>query len=267
MRQAKEFFARRAHTIPAAMAAGLLVGALGDWPYGYYQVLRLVVCAAAIFVAYKSWTYRQPWGTWVFICIAVLFEPFGIWRIDREMWEVLDLVVAGLFLVGIGALHQPSAESRKALPAVPILLVCLGAALVVGFTWVVWPRKPQGVPPPGPTTESPAGRHPPGTSPGVVPPGGLVSPPSLPKGPERVYTTEEFLRMGPTVPEERWRYVGNWKRLREGMTEEEVLGILGLPTGRSPYPALDSINLWYSYYRVTISYRDRRVLGWDGPSE
>jgi len=42
------------HLIPAIIAALILLGALAPWPYGYYQLLRFVVCGVAVYVANKS---------------------------------------------------------------------------------------------------------------------------------------------------------------------------------------------------------------------
>jgi hypothetical protein len=108
MATAKDFFARRPHIIPAAIATAFLLGALGNWPYDYYRLLRWVVCAAAVFVAYKSWTYRQAWGTWAFGCAAVLFNPLVPFHIKRDTWQVIDLLAAAIFVVGVVVLRRPT---------------------------------------------------------------------------------------------------------------------------------------------------------------
>jgi hypothetical protein len=49
------------HLIPAAM----LIAALGPWPYGYYTLLRLVVCIVAGWLAvldYRKAHTLTPWA-------------------------------------------------------------------------------------------------------------------------------------------------------------------------------------------------------------
>ena len=60
-----------------------------------------------------------------------------------------------------------------------------------------------------------------------------------------------------------WKNPENWSRLREGMTESQVISLLGQPTGRNTYPALNSVSLWYGFGKVELDYQTRRVTGWD----
>ena len=57
--------------------AVLLVLAQADWPYGYYMFLRLVVCAAAGFLAWQQWQVEDRLSGWVagLIGICLLFNP------------------------------------------------------------------------------------------------------------------------------------------------------------------------------------------------
>lgn len=48
-----------------SVAAGCLI-ALGDWPYGYYQLLRLVVTGYAVWVAFHLAAQSRPAWPWVF---------------------------------------------------------------------------------------------------------------------------------------------------------------------------------------------------------
>ena len=64
-----------------------------------------------------------------------------------------------------------------------------------------------------------------------------------------------------------WKDRAAWARLREGMTEAQVVAILGPPTGRRSYEALDKITLWYYYHTVTLTHKTRRLVEWSGPSK
>ena len=100
------FLERRPHVIPCVVAAVLLVGALGKWPYGYYTLLRLVVCAAALFVTVFSYQQKHLWATWCFAVVAVLFNPVMVVHLSRQIWGPIDVVAAALFVVSAGAIAK-----------------------------------------------------------------------------------------------------------------------------------------------------------------
>ena len=101
---------KRPHLIPCVVVAGLLILALVPWPYAYYQLLRWAVCAAAVFVAYKAYTWKQKWAVWVFAAIAVIFNPLAPIHLPREAWQVIDLPVAALFAVAAFKLTESSGK-------------------------------------------------------------------------------------------------------------------------------------------------------------
>lgn len=85
--------------IPALIAVVLLVIALANGlPYGYYTFLRWVVTAAAGYVAWVAHEREDlPW-MWAFGAIALLFNPIAPVYLDKEIWTILDIVVAVLFV-------------------------------------------------------------------------------------------------------------------------------------------------------------------------
>jgi len=52
---------KRPHLIHAAIAALMLFGALGYWPYGYYQLLRFVVCSISVYTAFVAYEWQKQW--------------------------------------------------------------------------------------------------------------------------------------------------------------------------------------------------------------
>lgn len=88
---------KRPHLIPAAIAALLLFGALGHWPYGYYQLLRFVVCGISIYIAFMAYKWQELYAMSLFGLIAVLFNPFIPIHLPREIWWPIDITSALLF--------------------------------------------------------------------------------------------------------------------------------------------------------------------------
>jgi len=86
--------------IVAILAAVALIAALGPWPYGYYQLLRVVIFAAGIYcgvVLRNSSVTTDQNLSWAMFGAALVFNPFLPVYLPREVWSVLDLVAAGVF--------------------------------------------------------------------------------------------------------------------------------------------------------------------------
>ena len=69
----------------------LLLACLLPMPYGYYQLVRVVATAAFAFLAYQE---RENNLLWVFIGLALLFQPFEKIALGRTVWNIVDVVVA-----------------------------------------------------------------------------------------------------------------------------------------------------------------------------
>jgi len=80
-------------------AAVMLVWALAGHGYGYYVLLRWVVCAVAAWTALESHTATRTGMTWLFSVAALLFNPFVPVRLDRQTWMGPDIVLAVAFVL------------------------------------------------------------------------------------------------------------------------------------------------------------------------
>jgi uncharacterized membrane protein YccC len=80
----------------AVLASVVLLLALGPWPYGYYQLLRVVVFAAGVFAAISFWQREQALAVGLLLC-AVIFNPFLPIHLNREIWSVLNIAAAAVF--------------------------------------------------------------------------------------------------------------------------------------------------------------------------
>ncbi|MGA2914719.1 MAG: DUF6804 family protein [Sedimentisphaerales bacterium] len=92
------------YLIPSIISAVMLLLALADWPYGYYILLRFVVCGSAAFVAYLGYFIKKQWVIWTFGIIALLFNPIIRIHLNRELWAFIDIAVAVIFIVNIFAI-------------------------------------------------------------------------------------------------------------------------------------------------------------------
>ena len=87
----------RLHTFPALIAAIMLLVAIAPLPYGYYQVLRWVVCGIAVYIGVSAYRWNKIWVTWTFGGIAVLFNPIIPFHLSRDIWLPIDAIGALLF--------------------------------------------------------------------------------------------------------------------------------------------------------------------------
>lgn len=104
---------KRPHLIPAIVASLMLLGALADWPYGYYQLLRFVVCIVAVYVAFIAYNWHKIWATCIFGFTAVLFNPLIPIHLSREIWQPIDVIWGILFILSAVIVSKPIMSSDK----------------------------------------------------------------------------------------------------------------------------------------------------------
>ena len=77
----------------------LLVAALAPLPYGYYTLMRIVVCAAAGFLAWAHFGREGGVGAWSVLLglVAVLFNPIIPIHLSRGIWAPIDIGAAVIF--------------------------------------------------------------------------------------------------------------------------------------------------------------------------
>lgn len=108
----EDLLEKRPHLIPAIIAAAMLLLALAPWPYGYYQLLRFVVCGVSVYIASMAYQWQRFWATYLFGFIALLFNPLIPIHLTREIWQPIDVICALLFVI-VAMLLQKPAEEKK----------------------------------------------------------------------------------------------------------------------------------------------------------
>ena len=97
--------------ITTLVASAILFGCLIDGlPYGYFQILRWVVCGVCGYRGYLAYTLDKKAWMWVFVFSAVLFNPIAPIHLDREVWAVVDIALAVVLLVSLGTVKQSKAD-------------------------------------------------------------------------------------------------------------------------------------------------------------
>lgn len=98
--------------MPCVAASVLCLGALAEWPYGYYTFLRWVVTISAVLLAAHGYARvtklenpvdRRWWSLAVIpglAALAILFNPLAPITMERGNWGIFDLAAAVVFAVG-----------------------------------------------------------------------------------------------------------------------------------------------------------------------
>ena len=84
--------------IKIALAIFLFVCVL-DMPYGYYQFVRFVAFVIFGVFAYETREVEPKIELFIYIGLALLFQPFFKIALGRELWNIIDVIVGvGLLL-------------------------------------------------------------------------------------------------------------------------------------------------------------------------
>ena len=78
--------------------AVLMLLCLAHIPYGYYQLVRFVAMVVFAIMTYVYYEKEQMPLTITFGALALLFQPFMKIALGRTMWDIVDVVVAGLLI-------------------------------------------------------------------------------------------------------------------------------------------------------------------------
>ena len=84
----------------------MLLGALTNSAYSYYQILRWAICGITIYSAYLAYLKEKFTWVWIFVIIAVLFNPISVIYFSKSTWSILDVITAGIILVSIFMLKE-----------------------------------------------------------------------------------------------------------------------------------------------------------------
>ncbi|WP_407077091.1 DUF6804 family protein [Xanthomonas campestris] len=78
------------------ITALLLLALIPSMPYGYYPVLRWIVCASCIWLATLAHRRQQEAWTWSWAVLAGIYNPIISIHASREVWSVVNIVTIAL---------------------------------------------------------------------------------------------------------------------------------------------------------------------------
>lgn len=81
-------------TIIKIALAVLLLLCLFHMPYGYYQLFRFVAVVGFAILAYYAYERKNVPMAIVYVGLALLFQPLVKVGLGRQVWNIIDVVVA-----------------------------------------------------------------------------------------------------------------------------------------------------------------------------
>jgi hypothetical protein len=79
--------------IKIALAIFLLI-CLFNMPYGYYQLFRFIALVGFTILAYYEYERKNIPLVIVFVGLVLLFQPIAKVTLGRQVWNIVDVVVA-----------------------------------------------------------------------------------------------------------------------------------------------------------------------------
>ncbi len=78
----------------------LLLLALLPFPYGFYVMLRLIVCSTSVLLTYDEYRLRGRVSGWAIVLagIALLFNPLIPVHLTRDTWVPIDVATGALLI-------------------------------------------------------------------------------------------------------------------------------------------------------------------------
>lgn len=80
----------------------MLLLCLFKMPYGYYQFVRYLSFSVFAYLSYTTYTAKGNLTliVWIYLFLAILFQPFVKIALGRSIWNIVDVTVAiGLIIL------------------------------------------------------------------------------------------------------------------------------------------------------------------------
>lgn len=88
------------------VSSGMLFWALSrSNPYGYYILLRWIVCGTAAYGTFKAVELESGW-VWTLGIIALLFNPILPVYLSREIWAPIDVTTGIIFIAFLFSIRK-----------------------------------------------------------------------------------------------------------------------------------------------------------------
>ena len=125
----------------------LLLAILMKLPYGYYTILRFVLCGTSIYLAFNAQEFNKKQWVWVMGIIALLFNPIIPVKLDKATWTIIDIVTIVIFTIYFLISREVNIKINKRLyKKIFIVIGLVSILLVVVSIWSNYEFQVRGYP-------------------------------------------------------------------------------------------------------------------------
>ena len=119
---------------PVVISIVMLFGGIPNiHQYGYYTLLRIIVCLTSSYLAFFAFhNQKRAWG-WLFSFCLILFNPFITISFGKATWASIDFVVALLMLFFLFE-ELSNIKNKRIIVRVFYFFIILGI-IVIGFNF------------------------------------------------------------------------------------------------------------------------------------
>ena len=79
-----------------------------DNPYGYYILLRWVLCGVFAYLTFHSLEREKEGLVWVLGITALIYNPIIPVHLNRELWSIINIVTVVIAILSIFAFREKS---------------------------------------------------------------------------------------------------------------------------------------------------------------
>jgi hypothetical protein len=90
--------------------SAMLFLSIASMPYGYYTLLRIVVCTTFIFASIISYYRNYKNLTLLYALISIIFNPIIKIHFDKEVWIFIDVIASIILIVTANKITKKDAN-------------------------------------------------------------------------------------------------------------------------------------------------------------
>jgi len=91
----------------------MLIFAMFDNPYFYYQLLRWAVSGLSLYLTLNAYKLKFKFWTWTFGITAIIYNPIAPFYLGRSIWLFCNIVTIILFLLSLYFLDRFALKEKN----------------------------------------------------------------------------------------------------------------------------------------------------------
>ena len=80
--------------------------------YDYFKLLKIICCGGSAYLAWKAYSQENSTWLWIFVVVAVIYNPVMPFRLYQGTWLVINAVTIVIALTSIFKMRKASGFSK-----------------------------------------------------------------------------------------------------------------------------------------------------------